>query len=253
MTQEAIVLTDQSFEAALTHEKPLLILVTNGDGLRGDFATAFKKAEQEVHDMIIARLDPDKNPKAKAFFDITSNSPMLVGYYVGEEVVRRNKPWGTDLPLALEKIRIKVADMNPTVIEDVALSPEGEKALMDTKPVNVTDATFQKEVIDYELPVLVDFWADWCGPCKMVAPILEKLAAEFAGKVRIAKVDTDANPALSSNFQIRSIPTIMMIKNRTIVFNQPGALPESAFRDLLNQLIELEVPNPAQQPGPESN
>ncbi len=251
MTQEATVLTDQSFEAALTSEKPLLILVSNGDGLRGDFATAFKKAEQEVQDIIIARLDPDKNPAAKAFFDITSNNPMLVGYYGGEEIVRRNKPWGTDLPLALEKIRFKVVEMNPTVIEDAAQSPEGE-ALMDTKPVNVTDETFQKEVIDYDLPVLVDFWADWCGPCKMVAPILEKLAEEFAGKVRIAKVDTDANPALSSNFQIRSIPTIMMIKNRTIVFNQPGALPESAFRDLLNQLIALEVPNPAQA-GPENN
>lgn len=252
MTQEATILTDQSFEAALTSEKPLLILVSNGDGLRGDFAAAFKKAEQEVQDMIIGRLDPDKSPKAKAFFEISGNHPMLVGYYGGEEIVRRNKPWGTDLPLALEKIRLKVVEMNPTVIEDVAQSPEGDDSLMDTKPVNVTDETFQKEVIDYDLPVLVDFWADWCGPCKMVAPILEKLAAEFAGKVRIAKVDTDANPGLSSNFQIRSIPTIMMIKNRTIVFNQPGALPESAFRDLLNQLIELEVPNPAQA-GPENN
>lgn len=81
----------------------------------------------------------------------------------------------------------------------------------------------------------------------MVAPILEKLAGEFAGKVRIAKVDVDANPGLSQTFKIMSIPTIMMIKNRTIVFQQPGALPEEAMRDLFQQLVDLEVPDPETQ------
>ena len=91
----------------------------------------------------------------------------------------------------------------------------------------------------------------------MVAPILEKLAAEYAGKIRIAKVDTDANPGLSQAFRIMSIPTIMLIKQRTIVFSQPGALPEPAFRDLIDQLIALEIPpqtaqdKPAQEPAPE--
>jgi thioredoxin-like negative regulator of GroEL len=76
----------------------------------------------------------------------------------------------------------------------------------------------------------------------MVAPTLEKLAKEFAGQIRIAKVDVDANPGLSEYFRVMSIPTIMCVKNRTIVFSQPGALPEAAFRDLIQQLIKLEVP-----------
>jgi thioredoxin 1 len=108
--------------------------------------------------------------------------------------------------------------------------------------VHVTDATFEAEVLNYELPVLIDFWAEWCGPCRMVAPTLEKLAKEYAGKVRIAKVNVDENPGLSQAFRIMSIPTIMLIKQRTVVFSQPGALPEAAFRDLLNQLIVLELP-----------
>ncbi|MBL8165662.1 MAG: thioredoxin [Anaerolineae bacterium] len=115
----------------------------------------------------------------------------------------------------------------------------------NNKPFIVTDATFEAEVLNYELPVLVDFWAEWCGPCRMVAPTLEKLAGEFAGKVRIAKVNVDENPGLSQAFRIMSIPTIMLIKNRTIVFNQPGALPEPAFRDIIQQLIALDVPMPA--------
>ncbi|NWF70580.1 MAG: thioredoxin [Chloroflexi bacterium] len=114
------------------------------------------------------------------------------------------------------------------------------------KPLNVTDATFQQEVLESDLPVVVDFWAAWCGPCRMVAPIFDKLAGEFAGKLKIVKVNVDENPALSQSFRVMSIPTIMMIKQRTIVFNQAGALPEPVLRDLFKQLVELEVkPQPA--------
>ena len=92
--------------------------------------------------------------------------------------------------------------------------------------LEITDANFDELVMKSDKPVIVDFWAEWCGPCRMVAPVLEKLAAEYAGKIRIAKVDTDKNPGLSQAFRIMSIPTIAFFK--------PGAQPQGVvgFRPL---------------------
>jgi thioredoxin len=120
---------------------------------------------------------------------------------------------------------------------------------VETNTVEVTDETFQAEVLEHDLPVLVDFWAEWCGPCRMVGPILDKMAEEFAGQIRVAKVDVDANPQLSQSFKVMSIPTLMMVKDSTIVFSQPGALPENAVRDLIKQLIALEVPAQEEEPA----
>jgi thioredoxin len=241
--QEPLILTDENLDSVLMGDKPVMILIS-GEGIRGDITTAFKKAAGEPSKFIFAQLDPKANPQAAERFG-ASGKPLLIGWYCGDTVVRRSRPWGSDMPLALEQMQNKVAEMNPTALEAEPVE-EPTKAVVDTRPVIVTDQTFQKEVIDYHLPVVVDFWAEWCGPCRMVAPILDKLAKEFAGKIRIAKVDVDQNPGLSQTFRIQSIPTLMMVKNRTIVFSQPGALPEPTLRDLVQQLIKLEVP--ARQP-----
>ncbi len=101
------------------------------------------------------------------------------------------------------------------------------------KPVAVSDANFQSEVLTSQTPVLVDFWAIWCGPCKMIAPIVEELASEYDGKLKVTKMDVDANPRTAMQYGIRSIPTLMIFKGGEVVEQIIGAVPK---RHLLDKL-----------------
>ncbi len=115
---------------------------------------------------------------------------------------------------------------------------------MFDEPINVTDEAFEKTVIDSEMPVIVDFWAPWCGPCKMVGPILDKIAKEFAGKVIVAKVNTDNDSEWANKYGVQGIPTMLFMANGKVIHQQVGALPEPMLRTVLDQF--LSVANPAE-------
>jgi thioredoxin 1 len=101
------------------------------------------------------------------------------------------------------------------------------------KAIEITDANFE-EIIKSEQPILVDFWAEWCGPCKMIGPLVEELAGEYDGKAVIGKVDVDANPGVAQKFGIRSIPTLLFFKGGEIVDKQVGAVPKNVLSQKLD-------------------
>jgi thioredoxin 1 len=104
-------------------------------------------------------------------------------------------------------------------------------------PIEISDDTFQSEVIESDVPVLVDFWADWCGPCKMVAPVVKDLAGEFDGRVKITKMDVDANPHTATQYGVRSIPTLLIFKGGAPVDQVVGAVPRSVLKGRLEAAI----------------
>jgi thioredoxin 1 len=110
------------------------------------------------------------------------------------------------------------------------------------EPIHVNDDTFEGAVLKSSLPVLVDFWAPWCAPCRMLAPSLDKIAQEYAGRLVVAKVNTDQNPRCAARYRISGIPTLLFVSGGQIVHEQVGALSYASLRHIVDQLLSVAKP-----------
>jgi thioredoxin 1 len=216
---------------------PVLLLAWRDSSPRRDAEIALREVADQHSGKLAAYMVDARQDDALADYLGVGKRPVLIAWYAGEVRIRRNRPWKTDVPaIAEDLLAMRTADLP----EDVAAEEDAaENATADDKPVAVTEETFTEKVIQSPVPVIVDFWAEWCGPCKAIAPVLEKLAKEYAGQIRIAKVDVDANQALAGQFGIQSIPTLMFVKNGKIVGQSAGAAPEGALRDVIRQLLRM--------------
>ena len=106
-----------------------------------------------------------------------------------------------------------------------------------SEPLHVSDAEFEEKVLKSELPVIVDFWAPWCGPCRMVAPVLDKIAKDYDGKVVVAKVNTDEDAQWAQKYGVRGIPTMLFINGGEVIHQQVGALPEPMLKNILDEFL----------------
>lgn len=109
----------------------------------------------------------------------------------------------------------------------------------NNEPIHVTDNAFEETVLKATIPVIVDFWAPWCGPCRIVAPTLDKLAKEYAGKLLVTKVNTDENPEWAMHYQVQGIPTMLFVADGKIVHRQVGALPEPMLREVVSEFLDV--------------
>ena len=220
---------DQSLDRVLANPLPVLLLLAPGSPAPTLQTALNDVARSEAGKLLIAKVNTAENPSAARRFNV-DGSPTLIAWKGGMEQLRLESP----TPDQVREAAAYTLGRGPAPQKQEApQSAQGE----DAKPIKVDESTFDVQVLRSSEPVLVDFWAPWCGPCRMIAPALEKLSREYAGKLRIAKLNVDENPRLAAQYNASSIPLLVVFKGGRPVQRIVGAHPEPNLRKFVEQAL----------------
>lgn len=207
----------------------LVLYNTKSSDLSGELQQAMKHiAKNEAQRLLIVKSDVAENPALGLKYDLSAGAPVMIAMQDHQEIARQHHatPGTLENYAAYLLGRAKSIDQNG-----------GTSSTAGAKPVKVSDSDFADRVLQSKRPVLVDFWADWCGPCHMIAPSLEKLAGEFDEQLTVAKLNVDENPRTAQQYRVQGIPMLLIFKDGQIVDRLVGAAPEPNLRQFVQQHI----------------
>lgn len=229
--------SDQSIDRVINAGLPVLLVAYRG-ALASAIDDALKQiARAEAGNLLVAKLDAADNPQTVA--QLPGTLPALVAYQHGEAIASVGGIDATALHAYADFLlgRGPRPATRPSAPESARTNGSTASSSAPAKPVVVSDATFEREVLRSELPVLVDLWAPWCGPCRMIAPVVEKLAAEYAGRLKVVKLNVDENPHTSMRFQVQGIPTLLIFHKGKVADRLVGAAPEPMLRSHVDAVL----------------
>ncbi len=222
---------EQSFDRVLKAGLPVLALFFTGTLDVAREAELKTLAREYAGHLLVTKIRADENSALVQKYSIRTLTALT--FQSGDEFSRVENP-------TADELRVHAAYVLGRGPRPQVAPPKRAERVEHAAgvPLPVTDATFGRDVLSARLPVVVDFWAEWCGPCRMIAPALEKLAAEYAGRVRVAKLNVDENPRTAQQYQVQGIPTLLLVRNGKVVDRIVGALPEAQLRAQMERLVK---------------
>ncbi|MEQ8674034.1 MAG: thioredoxin [Aggregatilineales bacterium] len=220
---------DNAIERILGQGLPVLLYLF--DKQNPNLEEAFKRvAKENAGNMLVVKVDASANPNVHARF----NRPALPALLTLDEGEVESSA-SHILPEDVDAHADFLMGMGP--LPQTTTAETNARAQKGALPVHISDASFQQDVLNSDVPVLVDFWAPWCGPCHMVAPVLDRLAEQYAGKIKITKLNVDNNPSMARHYQAMSIPMMLMFKNGQQVGKLVGAHPQGNIEQMIRQAL----------------